>query len=192
MNSTITKEQMATVAQKTSPMIEATSGPLSIGEISSISGFTEAEVAGWSDGFISPWHWLVLIVTKHWMIEMDAYESKSKSVDNWILMQRDAEYREIFLKVFVISRKMTHYYGEEEAFKISELIGPELFVQRHLTPLLDPDPQKAMEQYTRILAGSFLITAKHYFENVLSPQAGFPFTYQQILTSLETPHKSDG
>tara|TARA_B100001057_G_C22832431_1_gene943892 strand:+ start:1458 stop:2042 length:585 start_codon:yes stop_codon:yes gene_type:complete len=184
MSNPIPTEQMAMLAQKTSSMIEATSGPLSIMEISDISGFSEAEITEWSEGFISPWHWLILIVTKHWMLEMDAYESKLKSVEEWIQAHRNVEYQEIFMKVFVISRKMTHFYCEEEAYKINTLIGPELFIQRHLTPLLDPNPQKAMEQYTRILASSFLITGKSYFENVLSPQVGFPFTFSQITASL--------
>lgn len=177
-------EQLAIIAQKTSGIIEAASGPLSIGEIASVAGFTQAEVSDWSKGFITPWHWLIVNVTKYWMQQMDSVESRATSVQYWIKMQGTEEYQHIFMKVFVISRKLTAFHGED-GYKIAELIGPELFVQRHLTPLLDPDPKVAMEQYTRVLASSFLITGRGYFENVLSnPHTGFPFTYEDITSFL--------
>lgn len=179
------EQQVAIIAQKTSGIIEAASGPLSIDEIASVAGFTQAEVSDWSKGFITPWHWLIVNVTKYWLQRQDMLESKVLSIPDWLEMQKTDEYQHVFMKVFVISRKLTAFYGED-GHKIAELIGPELLIQRRLTRLLDPDPQVAMKQYAQILASSFLITGQNYFENVLSPTFGFPFNYETLASYIRS------
>tara|TARA_B100001989_G_scaffold251385_1_gene230485 strand:- start:629 stop:1204 length:576 start_codon:yes stop_codon:yes gene_type:complete len=179
------EQQIAIIAQKTSGIIEAASGPLSIDEIASVAGFTQAEVYDWSSGFITPWHWLIVYVTRYWLQRQDMLESKVLSIPDWLEMQKTDEYQHVFMKVFVISRKLTAFYGED-GHKIAELIGPELLIQRRLTRLLDPDPQVAMKQYAQILASSFLITGQNYFENVLSPTYGFPFNYETLASYIRS------
>ena len=74
-HSTFTDEHFKTLASKTSHVAFVSSGPLSLNEIALLSGFAHAEIIEWSKNYISPWHWLLVLLTKHHMVELDRLES---------------------------------------------------------------------------------------------------------------------